>query len=253
MALGCALSACGGGGGSGGSPAPTAAAATPLPVTAAVNTWGDSTMVGWMADSAGVFSITQLPSIDMQADLQTQFGSGVTVTTNAVGGTTLQEALIGNSALYPQSLVQVLAAHGEYRVILENYGINDRAATTPAYFEQELTQFIASVEGAGRVPVLEEPNPLCDPSKPPANNVEFPGDAQGDPVILPYVQAVDDVAARYGVPLVKTYYLDKQLPNWCALLSDGEVHPGPVLAQYEAKNRAAVLAPIVSNLAPSNG
>lgn len=207
-------------------------------------------MVGWMKGADGTFSITQLPSIDLQANLQARFGNGVTVTTNAVGGTTLQQALIGNSALYPESLVQVLAAHGEYKVVLENYGINDRATTTPAYFEQELLQFIASVEGAGRVPVLEEPNPLCNPAYPPSENVEFPGDAQGDPVILPYVQAVDDVASQTGVALVKTYYLDKALPNWCAMLSDGVVHPGPELTKIEAQNRAAVIAQILSN--PTN-
>lgn len=247
MSVGCttALTACGGGGGGSATTNVQASAPTPKPIAATVNTWGDSTMVGWMAGADGVFTITQNPMKYLRADLQAQFGPGLTVTDNAIGGTTLQQALLGNSALYPQSLVQVLAAHGEYAVIVENYGINDRATTTPEYFEQELTQFVASVEGAGRIPVLEEPNPLCDPTKPQADNVEFPGDAQGNPVILPYVLAVDNVASGYGVPLVKTYYLDKSLPNWCALLSDGEVHPGPELAQFEAKNRSAVIADVL--------
>ncbi len=242
MSMGCALSACGGGGGRGQSPDPNTAAATPTVINAVVNTWGDSTMAGYMETSPGVFTATSLPAADLQAKLQTQLGVGVTVVANAVPGSTLEQALAGGNSAYQQSLAQVLAAHPEYKIVLSNYGINDRITVTPEQFRQELIEFITTVQSAGKTPVLEEPNPICDPAQPPAENIELANPGSTSPVILPYVLQIDSVAVAYNIPLVQTYFLDKFLTNWCALLSDGEVHPGPELAKAEAGNRAIVVA-----------
>lgn len=250
MMLGCVavLSACGGG--EGDAPAATSAAAPePKTVSAIVNTWGDSTMAGYMQTTPGTFSVTNLPTTYLQADLRSQFGDGVTVIGNAVPGSTLAQALSGNNAAYQQSLAQVLAAHPEYKVVVANYGINDRITVTPDEFRRQLIQFVATVQSAGRHPVLEEPNPLCDPTSPPAKNVELTNLGSTTPTILPYVLAVDAVAVAYNIPLVQTYFLDKYLPNWCSLLSDGEVHPGRELAQAEAGNRAKIVASALWNLA----
>lgn len=241
------LAACGGGGGGNSSPtANTALPPAPVPVVAAINTWGDSTMAGYMETSPGTFSVTGLPTTDLQADLRTQFGAGITVTTNAIPDSTLAQALAGGNVAYQQSLAQVLAAHPEYKAVLGNYGINDRITVTPEQFRQELIEFITTVQSAGRIPILEEPNPLCDPTQPPADNVELANPGSTSPVILPYVLQVDSVAVTYNIPLVQTYFLDKFLPNWCSLLSDGEVHPGPVLALAEAGNRAIVVAKLLA-------
>lgn len=249
MALGCvaALSACGGGGGS--PPATSSTAPEPKAVSAIVNTWGDSTMAGYMKTAPNTFSVTDLPAIDLQSALQAKLGVGVTVITNAVPGSTLAQALSGNNVAYQQSLAQILAAHPEYKVVVANYGINDRITVTPDEFRQQLIQFVATVQSAGRQPVLEEPNPLCDPTAPPAQNVELATPGSTTPAILPYALAVDSVAVAYNIPLVQTYFLDKFLPNWCSLLSDGEVHPGPELARTEAGNRAKIVASALQDLA----
>jgi lysophospholipase L1-like esterase len=179
---------------------------------------------------------------NVQAMLQQEFGD-VTVENRSVSATTLRDALTGANG-YGAPLAAYLATSNASWV-LENYGINDLRTETPDSYRALLVQFIETVRATGKIPVLEEPNPLCHPATAPQNIEET--DANGQ-TMAAYVDVIDEVAAQYGIPLVRQYKPILALPNWCALISDGWAHPSPQLYQIKAANEAAVLGPLVKQL-----
>jgi lysophospholipase L1-like esterase len=233
-----ACSGCGGGGG-GSNPEPVSKAPTkPVQISAA----GDSTMAGVVKNADGSYTVTDATRTDLQIDLQAQLGPTVTVVANAHSGATLANLLTGNG--FPEDFAAYLAKD-KSQIVVENFGINDNVKTSPDEFRAELIQFIALMRAAGKIPVLEEPNPLCDPTAPPSQNVEW---VWSNRTISTFVDIIDSVAAQQGVPVVKQYSLVKALPNWCSMMSDGWGHPSRALYAIKAQNEAAVLAPIVKGL-----
>jgi lysophospholipase L1-like esterase len=234
------LSACGGGGG--GSPAAPIAKAAPTPI--AIEMIGDSTMVGatypngpcGASPTTGICDpSTQVTTPDNapanMAQILQQAGAPVTVTNAAISGTAIVDLINGKNGYAPwaQMLPTINA-----RVIVLNFGINDtqRADETPSQYSAYLTQWIASVRAAGKVPVLEEPNPVC---------------RVGYETLPDYVAQMDAVAAQQGVLLIQQYAHIQSLPDWQGMMSDC-VHPRPALYEIKGQREAAILAPLIRSL-----
>jgi hypothetical protein len=122
------------------------------------------------------------------------------------------------------------------QIIVINWDINDanpNSGETPASFEADLLQFVQIAQAAGKVVVLEEPNPVCSTVY----------------AALPqYVAVLDQVAAQLALPIVKQYDYIQSLPNWQSYLGDC-VHPADDrLYQIKAQREYAVLSPIVKGM-----
>jgi hypothetical protein len=200
-------------------------------------------MAGLIKNLDGSYTVTNATVNDLQADLQSSIGSGVTVIGHGVVGSTLPDLIAGTGST--QNFVQYLSTDTS-QIFLENMGINDEAKESQSVFRQALVDFVTQTRQAGKVPVLEEPNPLCNPNEPPANNVEALD--LGGQTIAAWVDIIDQVGAQMGVPVVHQYTLIKALPNWCAMMSDGWGHPTVALYAIKAQNDADVLGPIVKSL-----
>lgn len=232
------VSACGGGGGGSPSPAPQAAAQPVIKPVQAL--WaGDSTSVGYEMIN-GAYVKTGVVQQDLQTALQAQAGSTVTVSVDGIPNSTLEEFLAGTFG-FGQSYSQILSTTPG-NLVIENFGLNE-TVESPAQFEQSLIQFVTSTEQAGKVPILEEPNPSCIAGTPDQELVYGNGLTMGA-----YAAVVDQVAQTYDLAVVRQYQLIKAMPNFCALMSDGIAHPGDALYAMKAKNQAAVLLPIIQAL-----
>jgi lysophospholipase L1-like esterase len=216
-----ACSGCGGGGG--GSPA-VVQTAQAAPKVIAIDFEGDSTYYGTQV----INGVTSRTANNPPALVQSMFGSGVAVTNSAAGGATIDMALNGVAPRYATTLATRLQTL-KPKVVPFNFAINDSLHEAEADYLSGLATWIATVRAAGAVPVLEEPNPVC-------NNIA--------PNLDQYVNDLRQVAAQQGVTLIAQYDYIKSLPNWQAMLTDC-VHPTDALYQIKAQREYAVLAPIV--------
>lgn len=223
-----ACAACGGGGGGGSSPSPqaqTAQASKPVLIDAE----GDSTMFGYEAGIATEPTPNNAPAV-LQGLMQGRFGNTVTVVDSGSNGATVDMSLKGYAA-YTAPFQQRLAAIPA-QIVLSNYGINDARLRTTAQYQDDLASWIGIVRAAGKTPVLEEPNPVCDPDY--AN-------------LDAYVGIMRNVAQQQGVLLITQYDYIKSLPNWQGMLTDCK-HPNDALYAVKAQREYSALAPLVSSL-----
>lgn len=196
------LTACGGGGGSGTAASPNALpTAQPPAVTpdcrpaapALVNLYGDSTQWGTVVRADGTVEQSEDgPAKTLQRLFDARFGPGrVKVSNQGVSG--------GSTATF-------LAAGGRIEGIsVLNYGINDSQALP-------LAQYRSNLERLGPT-FFETPNP------PDRNRWPAPYDFEA------FAQAMRDVAAAKGTPLIDTFAYVHSVERWSDLYSDG-AHPG---------------------------
>lgn len=224
-----ALAACGGGGAAPAAPAPSEVpvqrAATPITVDA----YGDSTMYG---STLGMPPPTSQNPVNepvvAQGLLNGALGGGVTVVNNGVPGSFLMAVLNGGNAYYAESL-PVRLSKSPARVVIGNYAINDSNVETPDTYRLLLNYFVDTIQQAGKIPVLEEPNPVCDYAHP---NLDA------------FVVIMREVAAARSVRLVAQYDAIRALPNWQANLPDC-VHPNADLYRFKAQREATQIVDIV--------
>lgn len=230
-----ACSGCGGGGGGGNSVPAAAAQVQPKPVM--IDVGGDSLLWGYLGTAANGQYIQSAnnPPVIIQADLQAQFGSTVTVANNAKPGSQAYADLIGAAPYYTSPLATRLAATSA-QIALADYAVNDSHIRTPDQYTQDLTDWIATVRQAGKTPILEEPNPVCDPSI---------------PNVLQYVNLMRQVAQQQNVQLIAQYDYIAALPNWQSMLVDC-IHPNDALYKIKGDREAAALAPIVKSISTEN-
>ncbi|WP_175784664.1 SGNH/GDSL hydrolase family protein [Burkholderia ambifaria] len=223
------LSACGGGGGG------DAPASTPVPPPAKkavlIDAEGDSTMYGWSMTSPDQMTpVAQPAPTIMQAELAQSIGGQITVVNNGIGGTTAPESVTG-LAPFAAPLATRLASIRP-NIVIVNYGINDAGRETTDDYQQALVGIVAAIRGAGAVPVLEEPNPVC----------RGPG-----PLLDAYVGVMRTVAQQYGVHLIQQYDYIKSLPNWQSMMPDC-VHPNQDLYRIKGDREAQQLRPLIQSL-----
>lgn len=202
-----------------------------------VDAYGDSTMEG-LSKIDGVYGmVPNNQPMQLQMRLQAQFGTQVRVWNQGVSGSNLRQLLDGSGGRYRKPFaerMQESAAH----IVLANFGINDAEASTLDQYKANIDTFVKLARAHGKIPVLEEPNPVCDPSPAPKNI----------PRIEQQVAFLNDYAAENHVPLVKQYAFIKSLPDWRNRLVDC-IHPTADLYEIEAERIAMTIAPIVRRLA----
>ena len=201
-----------------------------------IDAQGDSTMWGYQT-SSGFTKSWQSPNNPpalLQAALQARFGAHVIVQNNSVPGATLvdrERGMHGYGQPYSR-WVTTSPAH----IVIVNFALNDadnHIKEPPAAFRAQLMRFIEESRNAGRIVVLEEPNP-----------VDY---ALNRTVVPQYVAVVDELAKRYGLALVRQYAPIGARRDWRSLLIDG-VHPTDTLYKLKAERQREVIEPIVAKL-----
>ena len=225
------VAACGGGGEP--SPAVTASrasalAAPPPQLAVTIDAEGDSTMFGLETVDGRFVQAASPPPVLVQARLRALFGTGVSVNGYGSPGASLRVELRGTDN-YATPLRDRLAL-SRARIVIENFGIND--AWLPAEeYRSNLREFVDTVRAAGKLPVLEEPNPVC----------------AGHESLDQLVGILNEVAREKAVPLVKQYDAIRALPDWQAMLPDC-VHPDDALYAFKAAREAAALAEVIRTM-----
>jgi hypothetical protein len=207
---------------------PVVSPPTPKPVLIEIH--GDDAMYGALPPFYA-FNAQSEPA-NTQSILQAQFGGTVTVDNRAEGGTasTLLNMMNGVDGGGPPFAQRILSSKAE--IVLDAHAINDDLAQSLGPYTDALIAFVQSVRAAGKIPVLEEPSPVCDDSRPHLDN---------------YVSVMDGIAEQYNVPVVKQYDYLQTIPNLCAHYTAG-IFPDNAIYAIKAQRQAAVLAPIVRTL-----
>jgi hypothetical protein len=170
----------------------------------------------------------------LQTLLQSQFNdTGITVANHATGGTSssLQNEMLGmdgNGAPFADRIKLSAAS-----IVIESHTLNDAlGGETINDYRQYLAAWVVAVRAAGKVPVLEESGPTCD---------------SDHPQLAAYVQAMDDAAAQFNVPLITQYAYIGALPNWQSHMS-GCLVPDTYIDNIKAQREQAVIVPLVKSL-----
>jgi hypothetical protein len=198
------------------------------PKTVLIETYGDDAMLGMTSQT---MVTQQSEPADTQTLLKAQF-PGVTVVNHASGGTssTLVNEMAGVDGMGAPFAQRIMASKAD--IVLDNHAVNDDLSQSLAPYSDALVAWITAVRAAGKVPVLEEPNPVCDGNHPYLEN---------------YVSSMDNIAAQYNVPVVAQYAYLQTIPNYCSHLSAG-LYPDASIYALKAQRQAAALAPIVQKL-----
>ncbi|MBN3757238.1 SGNH/GDSL hydrolase family protein [Paraburkholderia sp. Tr-20389] len=182
-------------------------------------------------NGVGTVTANSAPAM-LQAQLRATLGNdSITVQNNALSGTNTYQLLNGLSP-YIRTLAAFLPIDSQAQIWICNFAINDARSYTTDQYGQYLTQWVATVRAAGRIAILEEPNPTTDSSV---------------PDLRPYVAMMDYVATQMNVPIVQQYSYIQSLPLWQTMLTDG-IHPNDALYAIKAQREAEVLTPIVRSL-----
>jgi len=119
------------------------------------------------------------------------------------------------------------------QIVIFNFAINDSAPTnheSPTEYRKALTLLVELARSAGKMVVLEEPNPVV-----------------GNTALSQYVETIKRVGAEQGVPVIQQFAHTQTFYDWPALLTDG-IHPDDRLYSIKAQREYEVIAPLVRSL-----
>jgi hypothetical protein len=219
-------------------PAPASAPAAPVPASTPVvkiEVYGDDQMAGFALNQYGFPSVVSPNEpAALQSLLQQRFNdTGITVTNRATGGTSSSlynelRGMDGNGDPFA-GRIKLSAAS----IVIESHTINDAlGGETVADYRQYLADWVVAVRAAGKTPVLEESGPVCD---------------SDHPQLAAYVQAMDDAAVAYDVPIIKQYAYISALPDWQSHMASCLV-PDAYLDNIKAQREADVIGTLVKTL-----
>jgi acyl-CoA thioesterase I len=234
-----ALSGCGGSSDPVSTPATTAqagaasaasnAASAPVaskPVT--IDAEGDSTMKGAIfSNGTYIFAAMPAPAVAQQQLIQKLGVEGITIENNSVVGETVGEDISGWAGIAP---LATRLAVDQSQIVIENYGMNDSIETDVQTYHDNLVAWIAVVKQAGKIPVLEEPNPSSL-----SYYTQLPA----------FAAMVDQVGYEQQVLVIQQYNYILSLTNWQSMLTDG-IHPDQALYTIKGQREAWYLQPLVS-------
>lgn len=202
---------------------------TPTPQPILIEVYGDDAMMGL---TSMLRVAEQTETIQSQALLQAQLNnSAITITNRASGGTasSLVNMMRGVDGGGPPFAERIKGSKAQ--IVLMNHAINDNLMQSLAPYADAMIEWVKVVRDAGKIPVLEEPNPVCDGNHPWLEN---------------YVATMQSIAEAYKVPLVKQYDYIKTLPNWESHMG-ACFYPDEWLLQIKAQRQADVLELLVKN------
>jgi hypothetical protein len=213
---------------------PVASAPESTPVVN-IDVYGDDQITGLAIDQYGFMSmVTPNEPAALQALLRQQFNdTGITVSSHATGGMSSSlynelRGMDGNGDPFANR-IKLSAAH----IVIESHTLNDAlGGETLADYRQYLADWVVAVRAAGKLPVLEESGPVCD---------------SDHPQLAAYVQAMDDAATAYNVPIVKQYEYISSMPGWKSHMTSCMV-PDAYLDSIKAQREADVVGQIVKSL-----
>ncbi|CAB3750789.1 SGNH/GDSL hydrolase family protein [Paraburkholderia humisilvae] len=211
--------------------APRASAASAGEVL--IEAYGDSTTRGISCTNGHCAPRAQNAVTWLQDALRADLGERVSVTNLGVPGAMAYQ--LRDGVCRPRCAPwKTRVAQSHAQIVMFNYGINDAVFNqTPDQFYRAETDLVQAARAAGKLPVLETSNPLPDRAL--------------DAKLAVLVDVTRRVAAQQQVPLVDQYAYIKGLPNWRAMMSDGE-HPKPELYRLKAREAFDVLDPLVRQL-----
>lgn len=212
--------------------AAAAASSTPAATTSqsiTIDAEGDSTMKGAMLVN-GTYVFAQLPAPAVaQAQLIETLGTeNLQIENNGVVGETVGDDVSGWAGFAP--LATRLAVDTS-AIVLENYGLNDSIAVSVQTFHDNLVAWVQVVRQAGKIPVLEEPNP---------SSLSYYTQ------VAAFAAMVDQVGYEQHVLVIQQYNYVLSLPNWQSMLTDG-LHPNQALYVLKGQREATYLQQLVSN------
>jgi acyl-CoA thioesterase-1 len=141
-----ACSGCGGGGGSSPSTAAVAApASTPLPPKPVIiDAEGDSTMLGTEEVNGKYIQTANSAPADLQAILQKQYGTSVTVENHGSGGSNIGDRINGTAPWYTTPLANALSTDTA-QIVIGNWALNDSGpqnGESVAQYQAYLVDFV---------------------------------------------------------------------------------------------------------------
>ena len=193
-------------------------------------------MEGVAVSSMGMMTVVSpTEPAALQTLLQKQLNdTGITIVSAATGGTSssLQNELDGMDGGGQPQPTRMVASGA--KIAIEQHMLNDAlGGETVEEYSAYLGQWIQDAEQSGIQPVLEEDSPVCDVNH---------------PQLAAYVQAMDQVAVTYNVPIVHQYAYVESLPNWQSHMLNCLV-PDAYLDSLKAQQEQAVIAPLVKKIA----
>lgn len=133
-------------------------------------------------------------------------------------------------------------ANSTANIVTINFALNDTYffnnpkagvdSESPQQYHDLLTSMVNIAKSHGKIVVLVEPNPSCNPYR---NGLQY------------YVTYMDQVAEETNTPIVGQYWTFVQMPNWQTMLTDC-THPDDALYKLKAQNTYSVLSPIVHKI-----
>jgi len=200
-----------------------------------IDVYGDDGIAGFTVSDYGMWStVTPSEPQALQTLLQDQFDdTGITVANHATGGTSssLKNEMLGmdgNGAPFTDRIKTSPAS-----IVIESHVRNDAlGGETIDDYRQYLAAWVVDVRAAGKTPVLEESGPTCD---------------SDHPQLAAYVEAMDDAATQFNVPLVRQYAYIGGLPNWQQHMASC-LYPDAYLLQIKAQREQAVIAPLIRQI-----
>lgn len=168
--------------------------------------FGDSTM--WGADPSNLAVQVAVPPYAALQNLVNNYhgNSALTVTNNAISGTTLTQMIAGTDGSGSTFAAKMAASSAS--VVLCNHGVNDAFganATTAAAFKTAVLAFVHTVRANGKTPVLVTPFPSLTIGA-------FGSQARAEATSR-FAEIVRKVASDHGVLLVDQNLLLSRLLN----------------------------------------
>jgi lysophospholipase L1-like esterase len=235
LILALTLAACGGGGSDvgtqqtpvGGSTGTSGGGTTTPKTGGLVEYYGDSTVWGWKTNSTNSTTGDRVsvpaPTAFVNA-LNAESGSpGYQVANEGKSGTTACQLLAGTDG-HPPWDQQLTALKGRWLIV--NHAINDRNTDSVSSYKECLRQLVRKAKAARKEAILETPNPIVPDG------------------LLPYVQAMREVAAEEGTKLIDQYqYLTSYLNGRpvSEIVPDG-LHPTEAVYELKGKYAAQVFS-----------
>ncbi len=177
----------------------------------------------------------------MQTDFDAALGAGVvTVIDGATPGATFQADLQATGVVAQSISARLGSLTTPADLVLSNFEINDQyvLAESPQTYASWEQQWVQTVKAAGATPVLQEPNPICEPGF----NI---------PVTDEFVAQTRQLASTQGITLLPTYDAFKLYPLWnltTGLMSSDCVHPNETGYAFKEAHYFPVLLPVVRKL-----
>lgn len=155
---------------------------------------------------------------------------GITVYNGAKDGSMISDSLDGTD-FYLEPLDQRLQQTNAQIVITNSVHNEIGHGVSIETYQANLETWIQAVLYAGKLPIIEEPNPSsCWLDQ-----------------IPPYIEVQHSLAEKYGLSVIEQWDYILSLPNWQGMLQDC-VHPEDNLYEIKARREADVLRPIVERL-----